>query len=325
MAYAFAIYHKADIQIVHIIFIKESNQLMKKLAISFVILTALGITACSISSNRVFTPPKMMPPKSIMQAKVTRPKSTLSRVTIPPKVTEPETVVLPKVTAPLQTVLQMSNIEQIPVEDNIFSENTNYKGTGFNYPTKGGTIDIVGRTANITDKNFFEINDYLTEIFPAETNTNTLNLKSKGLTKLAVRNEHTLWAVINDKSQDFVYIIANGVNPTANINGLSGNVTYQGSGYHGYLAKDGSHNIVESVVYMTVNFDNKTVTGVVDSDKNTFKEVEFGAYITDNAFQGKMNGVITQGGFFDINASEVIVQYQDVDGQSFGVFGVKKQ
>ncbi|MGX2957348.1 transferrin-binding protein-like solute binding protein, partial [Ursidibacter arcticus] len=308
--------------------------IMKKTYIAATILIALGVTACSggggknsatntqhSSQNTPMVENKEKQPEtSAQKSPVVEDKDQKAgdnnTATMDPNKDEAST-------SPNQVNVP-SNIEKLPQNKNVFSEVDFYKGTGFNFPrTPGKEVQIVSRAGDIRDVNYLQVDGYEVDIFPMNWKASSLSMKSGNLTKLAERNTYTLFSIIDDKSRDDVYIIANGVNPTKNMDSLSGIAHYKGSGYHGYQVESKT-NITDSTVEMDVDFSNKFLTGKIISPEQEFKDINFGAHITGNSFQGKMDNTKIEGGFFGDKAEEAISHYINTSDKFFGVFGVKK-
>lgn len=319
---------------------------MKKQNLALTILLALGITACShsggdSSSPKADKPTAQTKPAVVNPVKPTKPEAVKPvepkkpETVKPTEPTKPETVkpaepTKPELVKPTETAkpeVVKPKIEEIPVGDNFFSKKTSYTSYVFSRPrTAGGQTILIATAAHADNNNFIDVDNHIIEIFPEGFNSNNLFLKSGNSIKQAQRNKNTLLSIVNDYAYNDIYMIVNGINPTKNMDSLSGIIKYTGTGYHAYPGVENGKNVTiydDSKVEMTADFNNKTVLGKITSPKESFDTVEFGANITDNSFQGKLNGVETKGGFFGENAAEAVGSYYN-DSSLYGVFGVKK-
>lgn len=71
----------------------------------------------------------------------------------------------------------------------------------------------------------------------------------------------------------------------------------------------------------TVNFDDKSLTGVISSEQEGVNKINLSAKINGTTFEGEKDGFTTQGNFFGENGQEIGGIYRNTDGSLGGAYG----
>ncbi|OOH90766.1 hypothetical protein BMT54_03790 [Pasteurellaceae bacterium 15-036681] len=326
---------------------------MKKHNIALVILMSLGAVACSSgggSSNTTTKSETVVPSKisgkeviihtggtttpsktetTTPTAEVTPPKAETTTPTT--EVTPPKTEVTPLPAQP--TPKEITDIA--PNFDNVYVNNYKFSGVRFHIPREDG-----GEVEHFMDWNpkgnggfyVIDVDGKKLDIVPVGMENNkSINISGQNITRIIKQGEHTVWGIVDATDTNHIAIVSKGINPTQNMP-QAGEFKYKGTAHHLYDAlKVGNVNKLEDGnIELTANFDNKEIRGTVSPvvENNSFKAIELGAKIKGNYFEGTVDGIMTQGGFFGDNAKEVSGNYVRPNSGSdtvLGVFGASKQ
>ncbi|KMK51585.1 hypothetical protein RO21_05520 [[Actinobacillus] muris] len=287
---------------------------MKKLlSISITMLTSLVITACGSGSSSSSskpesvnnsTPPELTPPVAENNAKP-------SEVT-PPVVNDSQ----PKYGSIDKKI------------GNIYEKN--YPMSSSEFHSKDEHIKIIDAWNDKSEATFNFVRLESGEFIPVlpEGMGSSIEIKSSNMTRLAQKYLYTVSGYVNEKSPE-VFVVAQGRSPTKDMP-VSGIINYHGVAFHGTSVPNGI-NFERGDISLVANFDDKSITGKISSPQKGFAEVEIGANIKGNYFEGKhSNGINLTGGFFGPNAAEVTGRYlTDPNSHSekavIGVFNAKKK
>lgn len=273
---------------------------MKKRNLALLILTALSVTACSSGGGNSpsVTTPAAETPKPAEQPKAPETPST------------PATPSTPDNQKPT-TYTQAHAIV----------------GGGFIIPTAGGRISSATlKSDDLGDFNYVQVEEKSIELIPF--NTNSFEANDAKNTHYAYKGDDTIAAYLDKDGFNNRYLFVIGKNATQNMP-TSGTFNYEGNGLSAYADNSGQLSaITPTKVTFSANFDNKNLTGRIESVDSTsaFIPVDISADITKNTFTGEKEGITVQGGFFGNNASELAGDYAHTKTQnSVGVFRATHQ
>lgn len=234
-----------------------------------------------------------------------------------------------------QTKPQEPKNEVNPLDTDYNPSTAQVSGNKLNLsPKEEKEIDIVTFVA----KDEYPINKLVVEgkaidIIPQNlTGGETITTSSSNMSRIVsgVNYRHTRWGYVADPALKDHYLVAQGNHATAIM--PSGTAQYKGSAAHLYnsVAENGGVDTISlGRVDITVDFDNKKLTGKIEADPNykfgADKEVRLAADIKGNKFEGSLNGTDTEGGFYGEKASELTGYYSNKEKRYIGTFGAKKQ
>lgn len=290
---------------------------MKKHNLALAILFALGLTACGSSGgSSSHTEMKTVTevPSTINGQPIDSANTTSQNTQAELNPVEQPTVETPKA----ETPAEQPTIENPPQEKAwLPSVEANYISTRLEVQDK--TVSLIRKAQTVEEKpNQIYVEKQLFELSPS------VNINANNMIRTVSTANYTAHGILRDPSLEKAYLFANGVQPTKDISGLTGEVVYLGRGYHAFTS--GADVLVDnSNVKLDVNFNDKTVKGVISSPKNSFQNVALDAQIEQNGFAGTTaEGIKTEGRFFGPNAEEVIGNYSD-NKTLQGVFNATKQ
>lgn len=286
---------------------------MTKSKIILTLVATLVITSCGSGGNNT------------TQTSVSTSSSTSGTTPTILSSEEPKTISPTTAKTPNGITIELSS-----KNENHINNQDPFVGAGFSTPKQPGEVLIVKRhnsVGNESDLRTLHIDGKKFDIFPSTTAKN-ISMKGQNMERIALQGENITIGILSDADTPH-YMFFNAINPTQNTEHLKGVFSYSGTGYHAH-ATDGSKNpniVDDSVVKLTADFNDKFIAGTISSPNNDFKSIEIGGYITNNAFQGKVDKTELKGGFFGNQAQEAAGYYTNLDesNPSYGVFKATKQ